>query len=184
MKNSFFALSSILFLNAFSLNVFGVSPDLLYSQEGVSIQLDYKTHVTTSNSQNQEQVTWADPLTFTVTYDGLKSSDQLTLVFISFEQFYGTNNCGHSGSRQIVYELKLTPNAKGTTFVGNLKNATIDGIPLTASARPLVLRTQTYCQVTESKSQEMALVVNGVWQTANKNSGSHNFELHLSAKPE
>jgi hypothetical protein len=178
----FFAATLIFFSVAIG-NAVELKSVSLKSVEGTNklVQYAIKYENLTSNKPNQQWV--MNPLTFLVSGDAVKSDSKIRVIFVN--KVKKTGQCGlPSNYDEYTYYVDLKPSADG--FTGDLIN---DGYILwgIGSERKWekivhyqvpVQRAARYCSSEISLGQEVAVVVDGVWQQE-PYTGRHNFYLNI-----
>lgn len=174
---------SLIVSNSLSASAAVTQDRQLKSESGVEIRLDYKVDRIVSNSNKPSSKTWAKPVYFTVRHPGLKATDKVRVVLINRESFIGS--CGYpSYNKDPNYILDLVYRSGQRAFVAEFSQARIiiDGkeVPLQPQDQSIQLGVNSYCQVVKT-SQEIAVVINGIWQTDPVNK-TPNFKINM--KPE
>ncbi|MBX9769377.1 MAG: hypothetical protein K2X47_19025 [Bdellovibrionales bacterium] len=152
----------------------------LKSESGVEIRLDYRVSQVVSNSNKPSAYTYAQPVYLTIRHPQLKSSDKVRVVLINRENFIGS--CGFpSYTKDPHYILDLEYRAGQKSFVAEFSQARIllDGkeVPLQPKDRFLQLNVNSYCNSVKT-AQEIAVVINGLWQTDPVNK-TPNFKVQM-----
>lgn len=156
----------------------------LKTKSEVEVHLEYRIEkVITGIYKDLTSSAYANPLFFLVKHSQLRSSDRLRIVIINRE--YHQKSCMnqfYTLSPNYVIDLAYSKSKRG--FIGNfgLAKILIDGaeVPLQSKGQRLSRFRSGYCQTTDIKT-ELALVINGQWQTDPVN-GTPNFILNLSPK--
>jgi hypothetical protein len=166
------------------------SPLTLVTQSNIVIKMNYAIDYHNHSSNKPSHIWYIAPLQFEVS--GIAPTSRARVVFTNFVT--GKSGCGMSaGSETSSYFVDLKPN--GETMVGNLLDdgffVGLDGKNYSTSYNLPVTRSEPYCTSYQSTKQLVALVVDGVWQTAREivrdgkrqtlSGTSNDFELHLES---
>ncbi len=184
MKASVYALAAfVLGMTSFAADAHAAVRKSLQSREGTEIRLEYELQRFVSNSNKPSSVDYAQPVQFTVKRGReLGPSDQVRVVLINREYF--TGYCGLSSyNRDPHYVIDLNYHGGMEAFVGTFESARLilNGaeVPLRREDQRVQVRANGYCYNLVT-APELAVVVNGQWQTDPIN-GTHNFKFDFLA---